>query len=74
MKFNYSKLKGKIVEKYGTQAAFCNAMGMSERTLTLKLNNRVDWKQSEIIKACELLDIPPNEVNDYFFSIKVQQH
>ena len=39
MMFNYDKLKGRIVEKFGTQMAFSKALGVSERTLSLKLNN-----------------------------------
>ena len=38
MAFDYSKLKGKIVEKFQTQQAFAKAMELSERSLSLKLN------------------------------------
>lgn len=41
MSYNYPKLLGRIVEKYGTQYNFSIAMGMSERSLFLKLNNKV---------------------------------
>lgn len=70
--YNLNKLKGRIIEKFGTQGSFAKAMGMSERTLSLKLDNQVDWKQSEIVKACELLEIPKEEIADYFFTLKVQ--
>ena len=70
--YNLNKLKGRIIEKFGTQRNFAKAMGMSERTLSLKLDNQVDWKQSEIVKACELLEIPKEEIADYFFTLKVQ--
>lgn len=70
--YNLNKLKGRIIEKFGTQGSFAKAMGMSERTLSLKLDNQVDWKQSEIVKACELLEIPKEEIVDYFFTLKVQ--
>ena len=70
--YNLNKLKGRIIEKFGTQRNFAKAMGMSERTLSLKLDNQVDWKQSEIGKACELLEIPKEEIADYFFTLKVQ--
>ena len=39
MAYDYSKLLGRITEKYGTQAQFSGAMGMSERSLSLKLNS-----------------------------------
>ena len=71
MSFDYSKLKGRIVEKFGNQIMFAKAMGCSERTLSLKLNNKVPWKQSEMYKAISLLDIADKEVQEYFFTIKV---
>lgn len=72
MCFNYSALIGKIVEKYGNRYAFAYAIGLSERSLSLKLNNKVSWKDKEIAKACELLSIPKEEIQVYFFTYKVQ--
>ncbi|WP_227149361.1 DUF739 family protein [Enterococcus faecium] len=45
---------------------------MSERSLSLKLNNRVPWKSTELQKAIELLDIPKEEIGEYFFNLEVQ--
>ena len=36
MPFDFSKLSGKIVEKYGTQYNFAKAMGLSEHSLSTK--------------------------------------
>lgn len=72
MAYDYSKLLGLIVEKYGTQAKFANAMATSERTISLKLNCKVDWKQNEIVKAADLLGINKEEIPTYFFKLKVQ--
>lgn len=74
MSFDYSALSGKIVEKFGTQYNFANAMKISERSLSLKLNNKVPWKDSEIFKALELLEIKSNEIGKYFFNVKVHNH
>ena len=71
MSFDYSALSGKIVEKFGTQYNFANAMQLSERSLSLKLNNKVPWKDREIFKASELLDIENNDISKYFFNAKV---
>lgn len=51
MAFNYSKLVGRIIEKYGSQYNFAVSLGISERSLSLKLNNKVPWKQTEIEKS-----------------------
>lgn len=72
MAYDYSKLNGKIKEVFGKCAAFAVAMGLSERSLSLKLNNKVGWKQQEIDRACELLKIQPDEVWEHFFARKVQ--
>ncbi|AAR87930.1 DUF739 family protein [Staphylococcus aureus] len=70
--FDFSLLNGKIVEVYSTQFNFAIALGVSERTLSLKLNNKVPWKTTDIIKACKLLGIPIKDVHKYFFKQKVQ--
>lgn len=70
--FDYSKLRGKIREKFNTQEEFALAMGFSATTLSDKLNNKVEWKQKEIDKAVELLDISKEEIPIYFFTVKVQ--
>ncbi|ALS03065.1 repressor [Enterococcus silesiacus] len=71
MSYDYSTLSGKIVEKFGTQYNFAIAMGLSERTVSLKLNSRVSWKDDEMIQACELLGIETSEIYQYFFKSKV---
>lgn len=72
MAFDYSKLKGRIVEKCGSQCEFARRFGWSERTLSLKMNGKVAWKQDEICKALSLLNLSEDDVQEYFFTIKVQ--
>ena len=72
MAYDYRKLKGRIVEIYGKQQLFAVAMGWSERTCSLKLSNRVFWKQPEITRASKLLKIKENEIQQYFFTVDVQ--
>lgn len=72
MAFDYSKLKGRIVEKFGTQANFADKMGMSERTLSLKLAGKRAWKQPEMREAITALDLLPEDIQEYFFKEKVQ--
>ena len=73
MAFNYSKLKGKIVEKFGTQAAFAKALGVSQRTLSLKMQSKIYFRQDEINKVMHLLEIPLDDTREYFFTQKVQE-
>ena len=63
----YSKLRGAIREKFGTQEAFAIAMGLSISMLSAKLNYRSELTKTQIIRACELLEIPLAEAHLYFF-------
>lgn len=72
MGFDYSKLRGRIVEKFGTQQAFAKALGVSARTLSLKMNNRIPFGQGEIDSAITLLDATPQDIKAYFFTKAVQ--
>ena len=72
MSFNYDKLRGKIIEQFGTQGKFAKELKVSQRTLSLKLNNRIFFSQDEIARISELLNIAPEEITEYFFNKKVQ--
>ena len=72
MPYNYSKLIGKIIEKFGTRAAFAEKMGLSEKSLSAKLHNQRAFKQPEIANAISLLEIDKADLSDYFFTPFVQ--
>ena len=72
MCFNYDKLKGRIIEKFGTQYRFAEAMEWSERTLCLKLSSSRSWKQEDICKAIFLLELKEKDIPTYFFKQRVQ--
>ena len=69
--YDYSKLRGKIKEVFNTQKAFAVAMNMDFVSINQRLNNIVDWKTSDITRACALLGIPLVEVYRYFFVEKI---
>lgn len=64
---SYAKLRGRIREKFGTNAAFAKAMGKSETTISAKLTKKTDWTREEMELACDLLDIPIAEAHLYFY-------
>jgi hypothetical protein len=72
MPIDYSKLKGRIVEKCGTQGNFAQNMGLSERTVSPKLSGRIPFKQPEILKALDVLDLSEEDIQAYFFVVEVQ--
>ena len=71
MAFNYSKLKGRIIEKFGSRTAFVKAFGVSENTFSLKMNNKVRFTTDDITRITKMLDIPEEAIGEYFFTLKV---
>ena len=69
MSFNYDKLRGKIIECYGTIEKFSQELGVTPTTVGRKLSGKGGWTQDEIIKSCELLTIPVNDLSAYFFTV-----
>lgn len=74
MEFDYSKLRGRIVEKYQTIGRFCDAFGITKTAMSDKLNNRARFKQTDIMRIVELLEIDQNDIPEYFFARKVWQN
>lgn len=69
MILDYSKLRGRIKEKFGTEKEFARALNISYATLNKKLNNIYDFSQTEIAKSVRLLMIEEKEISNYFFYI-----
>lgn len=67
----YNRLKGKIIEVFGSLGTFAEAMHMSRSTLSIKMNNKSEWTQKEILEACNLLAIPIEDLHLYFFEAEV---
>lgn len=69
--FDYSKLRGRIVEKYGSISKFSEQLDISRTSLDLKLNNKVGISRPEIITWSKLLDIDKKDIGIYFFTEKL---
>lgn len=66
--YEYRKLKGRIVEKYGTMAAFAEALGLSKQSLSLKMTGKVGLSQEDIEQWSELLDIQQEDYGIFYFA------
>lgn len=66
--YDYSKLCGKITEVCGTQEVFAKRIGLSDRSVTYKINNQRDFKQSDIEASIEVLGILREEIPLYFLT------
>lgn len=71
MKWDYSKLRGKIKEICGTQDVFAEKLGIGRVSLSQRLNNLLEFSQEEMYRACEILGIPLVELPVYFFTVSV---
>lgn len=65
--FDYSKLKGRIVEKGYTQQKLCDGIGITQNSMTNKLKGKSDFSSQEIAQICNMLDIEPKMIGSYFF-------
>ena len=74
VKFDYSKLLGRIKEYGFTQERIAAKIGMSVSTLSFKLNNKAFFTQKEIRKISDLLEIETDEIGLYFFTLRVQKN
>lgn len=69
--YDYSKLKGRMKQKGITQEELALEIGIDKSTLSLKLNNQSLFTQDEINKIVKILEIPAEEIKEYFFTEKV---
>lgn len=74
--FDFSFLRGRIRELYQTEKNFArvlkNNIGMSSGAFNNKINGKSNFSDVEIFVICQLLDIPLEKVNLYFFKRKYE--
>ena len=68
MRFDYSKLLGRMRERGFTQETLAKAIGINESTLNSKLKNRTFFNARDIDRISEVLDIPNSEIGTYFYT------
>ncbi len=74
MKFNYTRLRQSIYRNGLTQHKLAELLGISATSLSLKLNNRIEFSNKDIINIVNILNINPNEIHLYFFDVNVNVH
>ena len=73
MQFDRRKLAGRIVEKYGSQRKFAEALGIPESAVSHRLTGKTKLSEDDIYlwSSPDRLDIPPAAIGTYFFTLKV---
>lgn len=65
--YKYNKLRGRIIEKYGSMSSFAKKIGITDVSMSNKMQCKTGFSQGDIKCWCELLDIQTNEIGIYFF-------
>lgn len=72
--YDTSKLRGRIIEKFGTQTAFCEKVNNSVSFVSQYLNGKgINLDQKTIDKWADVLDIDLMEIPVFFFTKKVHE-
>ena len=71
MEYDYSKLTGRIIEKYGSRCNFASKLGVARQTVENKLHGKTGFSRNDIHKWSEALEIEKNDYLAYFFAQKV---
>lgn len=71
--FDTSKLRGRIIEKFGTLSRFSEECGKSMSFISLYMNGKTTLDQTTMDKWIDLLDIPAVDIGLYFFIPKVHE-
>lgn len=66
-KYDYSKLLGRMKEMHETQASLAKKVGISAASLNLRLGNTLNFKQDDMLKIADALEIAPDDIPAYFF-------
>lgn len=73
MKFSVSKLRGRIIEIFGTIDNFADKAECSRVYVSNYLNHKTCLNQKTIIKWAGLLKLTDTEIPIYFFAIEVDE-
>lgn len=74
VRFDFSALKGRIIEKFGSCKAFAEAASLAASSVSAKLRGETPFRLNDIWEWSrpELLDIPAEDIPRYFFTPKVR--
>lgn len=71
MQFDYSLLRGRIRQILNTDKNFAAAIDRTPQYISMVFKDKAYFAPKDIVKACKVLDIKPEEVGTYFFTLRV---
>ena len=69
--YDYSRLLGAMREKAISQEQLAQKIHINPATLNAKLQNKSQFKQKEMLDIMQVLDLPGNDIQSYFFARKL---
>lgn len=71
--FDYSLLRQRIKSHRYSIEALASKVGMDRSSLSLRLNNRREFTQEDMLRISKVLDIQLDDLVDYFFKNNVEK-
>lgn len=72
--YDYSKLRGRIKEKIGTEGEFARRIGRTPNYISKVFRNESNFYQEDIAVGSEVLEIEPVDIGSYFFTTMVHKN
>ena len=63
------KLRIRILEYYDTQRSLPKHLACRRMYYSYRLQGRTQFRSDEIYKVCQMLDIPQEQIGEYFFKL-----
>ena len=73
-RYDYSKLRGRIKEKLGTEREFALRIRRTANYVSKVFRNGTYFTQNDIANGADVLDIPVDEIGVYFFTPEVHKN
>ena len=68
MAYSYNRLRGRIIEKFGTQSNFAEAIGRSRVSVSEKMTGKSGFSQDDIRLWSDKLDIENKDIGEFYFA------
>ena len=68
--YDYSKLRGRIVEKFGNYTTFFKVLDITPIQGSKKINGKAGFSQDDMVLWSELLDLDLSDIGPFFCAQK----
>lgn len=66
--YTYNKLRARIIEVYGSQTNFAEAVGLSAPSVSHKMNGKYGFSQEDVERWAKLLGIHRCDYGEFFYT------